>query len=238
MKFPAPLIRGQLIKRYKRFLCDVELEDGRLVTAHCANPGSMLGLASPGSEVWLSDALGPKAKLKYRWELVRAGGGLVGINTNLANAVAAEAIEDGLIEGLKGYAHIRSEVRYGVNSRIDLKLEDESRPPCYVEVKSVTLSRNLNLAEFPDSVTARGAKHLCEMKKMVSAGARAMMLFVVQRADCSYFSVAGDIDPVYENALGEALAAGVEAVAYAAQVTPRGVTLERPLNVMLLNRAR
>lgn len=233
MKFPAPLIRGQLIKRYKRFLADIELENGALVTAHCANPGSMLGLAASGSEVWLSDAVNPAAKLKYKWELVRAGDGLVGINTGYANAIAAEAIEAGMIGALAGYGQIRREVKYGVNSRIDLLLEDGARPPCYVEVKSVTLSRGAKAAEFPDSVTARGTKHLGELKEMASQGARAMMLFIVQREDCGYFSVAGDIDPVYGKALQDARANGVEAICYACKVTTDEITLHRPLDVML-----
>lgn len=238
MKFPAPLIPGRLVKRYKRFLADVELADGALVTAHCANPGSMMGLAEAGSEVWLSPAANPKAKLDYRWELVRAGGGLVGINTGFANAVAAEAIEAGLITELQGYSGLRREVKYGLNSRIDLLLEDGALPPCYVEVKSVTLRRGeasngSNLAEFPDSVTARGSKHLGELKEMASRGARAMMLFVVQRDDCAYFSVAGDIDQVYAKALHDALAGGVEAVAYACKVDAGGILLHRPLEMRL-----
>lgn len=238
MKFPAPLIRGHLIKRYKRFLADIELENGLSVTAHCANPGSMMGLATPGAEVWLSDAVNPKAKLGYRWELVRAGSGLVGINTGLANTLAAEAVEAGRIESLQGYSHIRREVKYGVNSRIDLLLEDGgNRPPCYVEVKSVTLSRNsgsgsTSKAEFPDSVTARGAKHLHELKAMASQGARAMMLFVVQRDDCGYFSVAGDIDPVYAKALHEAVAGGVEVLCYACKVTSDEINLHRPIEIL------
>jgi sugar fermentation stimulation protein A len=234
MKFPAPLIRGQLIKRYKRFLADIELENGALVTAHCANPGSMLGLAASGSEVWLSDAVNPAAKLRYKWELVRAGDGLVGINTGYANTVAAEAIEAGLIGALAGYSQLRREVKYGAHSRIDLLLEDDTRPPCYVEVKSVTLSRNTEgAAEFPDSVTARGTKHLHELKEMVSQGARAMMLYIVQREDCGYFSVAGDIDPVYGKALEDARANGVEALCYACKVTTDEITLHRPLDVVL-----
>ncbi|MBT5413503.1 MAG: DNA/RNA nuclease SfsA, partial [Rhodospirillaceae bacterium] len=163
MRFEAPLLRGTLIRRYKRFLTDVTLEDGRAVTAHCPNPGAMLGLTAPGSTVWLSPASNPARKLKFTWELIEADGTIVGINTGRPNALAEEAILAGRVPGLEGYARLRREVKYGRNSRIDILLEDDDRPPCYVEVKNVHFVREAGVAEFPDSVTARGAKHLDEL---------------------------------------------------------------------------
>ena len=238
VEFPDPLIRGVLIKRYKRFLSDIALKSGETVTAHCANSGSMMGLLEPGAEVWLSPARNPKRKLKYTWELVRNGDGLVGINTSLPNAIVSEAIQAGVIVELTGYGSLRREVRYGKNSRIDILLEDDGllesdgRAPCYVEIKSVTLKRdgqNTGLAEFPDSVTARGTKHLGELSDMVADGARAVMLYLVQREDCDHFAVAADIDPAYGEALVAARAAGVEAICYACRVSPSAIELDRAL---------
>ncbi len=171
MQFPEPLIRGTLIRRYKRFLADVELDSGEAVTAHCANSGSMMGLAEPGAEVWLSPARNPKRKLRHSWELIRVGDGLVGIHTGHPNRIVEEAVRAGRIDGLAGYGGIRREVRYGKNSRIDLLLEGGGRAPCYVEVKNVTLRRG-GRAEFPDAVTARGTKHLGELARVVADGGR------------------------------------------------------------------
>jgi len=229
MNFPDPLIRGRLIRRYKRFLADVTLETGDTVTAHCANPGSMMGLAEPDSEVWLSPSRNPKRKLAYSWELVRAGGGLVGVNTARPNALVEEALAAGRVAELVGYGRTRREVAYGANSRIDLLLEDDARPPCYVEVKSVTLCRGDGLAEFPDAVTARGAKHLGELATVAATGARAVLLYLAQRGDCARFAVAADIDPAYARAAAAARAAGVEILCYACAVAPEGIALARPL---------
>jgi len=232
MHFPDPLIRGRLIKRYKRFLSDHEIDGGDVVVAHCANPGAMLGLAEPGSEVWLSPSRNPARKLKYSWELLRVGDSLVGINTALPNGIVAEAIEGGFIPELAGYASLRREVKYGRNSRIDILLEDDGRPPCYVEVKNVHLKRRGG-AEFPDSVTARGAKHLVEMSDMVAEGKRAVMVYLVQREDCDSFAIAGDLDPTYAETWKAARAAGVEAICYSCKLTITSITLDRALPVHL-----
>ncbi len=236
MKFPTPLIRGRLIKRYKRFLADVCLEDGTIVTAHCANPGAMTGLHQPGSEVWLSRANNPKRKLQYSWEMVVAGdgsasaqggeasgGNLVGINTAHPNRLAIEAIENGTITELAGYAQLTREKKYGANSRIDILLQDEGRPDCYVEVKNVHLMRTAGVAEFPDSVTKRGAKHLEELAAVAASGARAVMLYLIQRSDAKAFALAADIDPAYVAAFEAARQAGVEAIAYGCSLTPEEI---------------
>jgi sugar fermentation stimulation protein A len=238
MKFPSPLTRGRLLRRYKRFLSDIEMESGETVVAHCANPGSMMGLAEPGSEVWLSPNANPKAKLDWRWELVRTGEGhLVCINTVHPNRVAEEAIAAQAIPELAGYGSLRREVKYGDNSRIDILLEDDARPACYVEIKSVTLRRaeggNPTAAEFPDAVTKRGAKHLGELANMVESGARAVMLYLVQRSDCDHFRVAADIDPGYAAAMKEARASGVEALCYACDITPEGIEIGGALPIVL-----
>jgi sugar fermentation stimulation protein A len=234
MKFPAPLIRGTLIKRYKRFLADVLLEDGREVVAHCANSGSMLTVCAPGSEVWVSPAANRDRKLQFSWELIRIGRSLVGINTMHPNKLAAEAISDGTIVELQGYTTIRREVKYGKNSRIDLLLESPDRPPCFVEVKNVTLVRNKGLAEFPDSVTARGAKHLVELIDQVALGSRAVMLYLAQRDDCTDFSACHDIDPAYAKGLIAARRAGVEVLAYGCRVTAKEIKVVRPIPIAAL----
>ena len=233
MQFPDPLIEGRLVRRYKRFLSDIEMPDGTVVVAHCANPGSMLGLAIPGKVAWLSPAANPARKLKYSWELVESDGALVGINTGRANALVAEALDAGRIGELNGFARIRREVRYGDNSRVDFLLQEDGVSDCYLEVKSVTLKRGARKAEFPDSVTARGAKHLKELAKIAQGGERAVLLFVVQRSDCDRVSVAGDIDPAYAEALSEAMAQGVEVLCYSCKVTPEVVALDAPLPLAL-----
>ncbi len=232
MRFPEPLIPGTLIRRYKRFLSDIELAGGETVVAHCANPGSMLGLNAPGSEVWVSKARNPSRKLRYSWELVRVNGHLVGINASLPNTLAEEALQAGKIPELAGYSSIRREIRYGRNSRIDLLLDGDGKPKCFVEVKNVHLKRGPS-AEFPDAVTARGTKHLHELVDMVDRGARAIMLYVVQRGDCESFTVAADIDPGYAEALKQAREKGVEAICYGCNISLEGIEIESPLPLAL-----
>jgi len=235
MKFEHKLLRGTLIKRYKRFLADVRLDDGTIVTAHCANSGSMMGLKDAGTIVWLSPATNPKAKLNYKWELLEAGGSLVGINTSLPNRLVEEAISNGSITELEGYHNLRREMKYGKNSRIDIFLSGSTLgdADCYVEVKSVTLSRQKNIAEFPDSVTLRGTKHLQELSQMVMDGHRAMMVYLVQRNDCTEFRIAADIDPAYAAALDAALYNGVEAVCYGCNLTCKEIIVKQRIPIRL-----
>ena len=228
MRFPLPLRRATLLTRYKRFLSDHRFEDGSTVTAHVANPGAMTGLVDEGLETWLSPAANPKRKLPFSWEMVRIGQGLVGVNTGWPNRLAADAIEAGAIPPLAGYDTIRREVAYGTRSRVDFLLEAEDRPPCYVEVKNVHLKRG-PAAEFPDSVTARGTKHLRELAAVAQGGARAVMLYIVQREDCDSFTLAADIDPAYAAAFAEARTSGVEALAYACRLSTDGIAVDRPL---------
>ena len=209
MRFQTELVPARLIRRYKRFLADCVLEDsGTEVTAHCANPGSMLGLAEPGTRIWVEPNDDPKKKLKA-------------------------ALTAGEIPQLSAYREVRAEVKYGQNSRIDFLLSAPGLTDLYVEVKSVTLSRRAGLAEFPDSVTARGAKHLAELASMVGQGHRAMMLYLIQRTDCTGFALAGDIDPTYAAAYAEATERGVETLCLSTNISPEKVTVSEPLEIRM-----
>jgi sugar fermentation stimulation protein A len=236
MRLPLRLQRGTLIQRYKRFLADVRLDDGRLVTAACPNTGSMIGLTASGSIVWLSESDNPSRKCPFTWELVEAdlgnGPSLVGINTGHPNKLVAEAVTGRRIGRLDGYPGLRREVRYGENSRIDLLLECPRKGLCYVEVKNVHLSRRLGLAEFPDSITERGTKHLRELSAMVRAGHRAVMVYLIQRSDAKRLALARDIDPNYGAAFDAAAAAGVEMLALRCRVSTEEITVEKPVPIV------
>ncbi len=234
MRFPKPLIEGRLIRRYKRFLADVELPDGSMVTAHTPNTGSMMGCADPGLRVWLSVSGNPKRKYPLSWELVESKSGvLVGINTGLPTSLVKEGIESGVITELQGYPNLRPEVRYGEErSRIDLLLEDGERR-CYVEIKNVTLATGHGIAQFPDAVTSRGTRHLRELVRVVEEGARGVMIYCVQRGDAHAFAPADVIDPLYGTTLREAVEQGVEAVAYRADVSTHAIRLTTPLPIKL-----
>ena len=235
MKFHAPLLRGQLIKRYKRFMADVTLENGDMVTAHCANSGSMLSVNEPGAEVWLSPAENPDRKLKFTWEMIRIKRSLVGINTQHPNTLVADAIVAGRVPSLMGFQHLRREVKYGKNSRIDVLLEMAAGRHCYVEVKNVTMRRDLTKgapAEFPDGITARGAKHLAELSDMVKEGHRAVMFYLVQRGDADIMTIARDIDPYYGKALDNARSAGVEVIAFNCKLTSKAITVAKQVEFL------
>src|SRR6266481_9201187 len=235
MRFPVPLFPATLVRRYKRFLADVVLPSGETVTVHCANPGSMIGLNVTGARVWLSKSANPNRKLAHSWELIEVdlGGGseLVGINTIHPNALAAEAIAAGALAELAGYASVRREVKYGKNSRVDFLLEGAGRSPCYVEIKNVHLMRQPGLAEFPDAKTERGRKHLDELRDMVEAGHRAVMLYLIQIGSATRFALARDIDPKYGAAFTRARARGVEAMAWRCVITRDGIEIATPVSM-------
>jgi sugar fermentation stimulation protein A len=236
MRFAAPLIPAILARRYKRFLADVTLDTGETTTVHVANPGAMTGLNAPCSKIWLSDSQNPLRKLRYSWELVEtdlgSGPELVGVNTMKPNELVAEALLAGLIPELGGYSQVRREAKYGLNSRADFVLDDSKRPRCYLEVKNVHLMRQQRLAEFPDCVTARGAKHLDELAGMVAQGARAVLLFVIQIPSADRFAVAGDIDPAYAVAFERARARGVEMLAWRCKVDVGGIEIVQPVPIV------
>jgi sugar fermentation stimulation protein A len=232
MDFPQPLKRGQLVQRYKRFLADIVLEDGSEITAHCPNPGAMLGLNMPGLPVWVSRSPDPKRKLAHTLELVEVDGGLVGINTMHPNRLVAEALAADAIAELTGYATHRREVKYGQASRVDFLLEAADRPRCWLEVKNCHLRRAGTLAEFPDCVAARSTKHLRELEAMVAEGDRAVALFVVQRTDCDAFSACHDLDPAFARGLEAAADAGVEVLVYGCDISPGAVRIARPMTWM------
>ncbi len=234
MQVSTPLIPGRLVQRYKRFLADVALDGGGVVTAHCPNPGAMLGLSTPGLRVWLSYTSDPKRKLAHTPQIVAVDGErpgesvLCGVNTLTPNRLAAEALAAGSIPELAGYARVRAEVRYGAASRVDFLLEDggDGRR-CWLEVKNVHLKRRCGLAEFPDCVAARSLKHLRELQACVEAGDRAVMLFVIQRGDCDRFDAAADLDPAYARGLGEAFRHGVEVLCYDCHVGLEAIQIRR-----------
>jgi len=232
MKYPQSLIPATLLRRYKRFLADMAMEDGSPITVHCANPGSMLSLAVAGRRCWLSHHAGTTRKLEYSWELEDAPTGCIGINTARANPVVAEALAAGAIPELAGWPVVRREVPDGDASRLDFHLSGGGSPDCWLEVKSVTMSRQPGLAEWPDAKSSRGARHLEALSRLAAGGAQATLLFLVQRPDCAAFRVAGDIDPAYAAAMTRVDRAKVRILAYDCAVSPQGIALRKPLTIL------
>lgn len=236
MRFETPLIAATLIRRYKRFLADVVLPDGEEITVHVANPGSMLGLVTPGSRVFLSRSQSTTRKLPFSWELVEADFGsgleLAGVNTGHPNRIVAEAIESGLVPEFGACTSVRREVNYGKASRVDFLIEQDALPPCYLEVKNVHMMREPGRAEFPDCVSARAAKHMNDLGDEVERGNRAMVLFLVQISSAESFSLARDIDPAYGKAFDRALARGVEARALLCRVSLEEIAAVRAIPVL------
>jgi sugar fermentation stimulation protein A len=236
MRYSSPLIPGTLARRYKRFLADVVLESGEMTTVHVANPGAMTGLDRPFSRVWLSGSDNPLRKLPLTWELVETdlGSGIefVGVNTQQPNTLVAEALKEGLIPELRHYTSVRQEVKYGAKSRVDFLLESPSRRPCCLEVKNVHLMRKPRVAEFPDCVTDRGAKHMEELAAAIGSGARAVVLFVIQIASADRFAVARDIDPAFTAAFDVARGQGVQMLAWRCNVNLNGIEIAAPVPII------
>jgi sugar fermentation stimulation protein A len=232
MHFTPPLVRAELIQRYKRFLADVRFEDGQLDTAHVANSGRMLGVDTPGSAVWLSPAP-PANKLRWRLHYVETPTSWAGVDTSFPNKLVAEALAVDGLPTLSGYSKIRAEVPYGRGSRIDFLLEQDGRPPCFLEVKNCHSARVPGLADFPDCKAARSTKHMHELIEVVAQGARAVVLFVVQRSDCEAFTTAADLDPDFAKALADAARSGVEVYAHACDMSPSHAQLARMVPVRL-----
>jgi len=232
VQIELPTIEGRLVRRYKRFLTDVEGPDGKVIVAHCPNTGSLKGCLETGARVVLRDSQDPKRKLRYTFQTIEINGSWVNVDTGLPNALVTEAIEEGLIDGLDDYDTVRREVKYGKSSRIDVLLERENGERCYVEVKSTTLAEE-GQARFPDAVTARGLKHLIELRDMVREGHRAVIFFCVSRSDVAEFAPADEIDPAYGKALREVVGEGVEALAWSTQVEPNSFRLLKALPIRL-----
>jgi len=237
MRIEQPVVEGRFMRRYKRFFADVELASGEVVTAHCPNTGSLLGCLEPGAPAWLRDSGDPARKLRHTWQAIAIGGAWVNVDTGLPNRVVAQALRERSIAALgrfdlAPYDTVRTEVKYGANSRIDVLLESASgaAPPLYIEVKNTTLAVGRN-ARFPDAVTERGLKHLGELGDMIERGARAVQFFFVSRGDVESFEPAADIDPKYAAGLVEARERGVEVVAWTSRVLPEALELERPIPV-------
>ncbi|WDP91879.1 MAG: DNA/RNA nuclease SfsA [Desulfobacter sp.] len=229
-----PLIQGRLVKRYKRFLADVELEDGSLVTAHCPNSGSMKGCAEAGAPVWISKSDNPKRKLKYTWELIRTKTSCIGINTQVPNKLVKQSIEKGLVAELADYTKVKPEVKTSAHTRLDLMLEDNQGRRCYVEIKNCTLVDH-GLASFPDAVTTRGQKHLDELVSLHEQGHGAVIFYLIQRMDAERFTPAADIDPVYAQKLAWAAGKGVQIITRDVEILPEAgiIRLRRSVPVDL-----
>lgn len=229
MDFASPLTPGTLVRRYKRFFADVALDSGEEIITHCPNPGAMLGISTPGMRAWVSKSDNPKRKLAHTLEVIEADGGMVGVNTMLPNKLVDEALQNGVIAELAGYDTVRREVKYGENSRVDFLLEHADRPPCFLEVKNVNVMRTPGLAEFPDCVSLRALKHLDDLAREAAAGARAVLLFAIQRTDCDLFDAAYDLDPAYGARLKEVAGQGVEVLCYGSDISEKAISLTRPM---------
>ena len=233
MQLPKPLYCGTLIKRYKRFLADIRLESGENITAHCPNPGRMTGLSNPGSRVWVSCSPNPNRKLPFTVELIEADGGLVGVNTHHPNKIVREAIEAHRIAQLKGYNSLRTEVKYAERSRVDILLEDEKIGRCWVEVKNVHLRRDSResngTAEFPDSVTVRGSRHIEDLVDQIKIGDKSVLIFLIQRMDCKDFKIARDIDPFYYETLLRGMENGLEVLCFDTNITLSSISLRNSI---------
>jgi sugar fermentation stimulation protein A len=229
MSNPVKFITGRLVKRYKRFFADVKLDNDEIVTAHCPNTGSMMGLLEEGNIVYLSKSDNKKRKLKFTLEIIKVKTAKIGVNTHRANRIVEEAIQNKKISALGKKYEFKREVKYGKNSRIDFLITNNKNEEIFLEVKNVTLSKVNSFAEFPDAVTERGSKHLLELIQVVKSNKRAVMLFLIQRDDCTKFKVAEDIDPVYKKNIMKAIKAGVEILCYNCSFQNNNIELDKKI---------
>ena len=231
MNFENQLISGELVKRYKRFFMDVKVKN-KIITAHCPNPGSMIGLLNKNNKVWITEAANKKRKLKYTLQIIEENGSMVGVNTHLTNKIVNHALQNNLIKEFSNKIKIKSEQVFGKNTRFDFLLEDKNTK-AFLEVKNVTLSRKKKVAEFPDSVTSRGTKHLNELINATKKGFKAYMLFVVQRNDCDKFEIAKDIDPIYSKTLIKAVKNKVKVLCYDCKFSAKGIILNKEIKFQI-----
>ena len=227
MKFKEKLLQGTLIKRYKRFFVDIKYQN-ETITAHCPNSGSMMGLLNKGNNVWFSEAINPKRKLKYTLEIVNIDKKLVGINTHLTNKIVLEALNQKKIKKLIKFDNIKTEVKFSDKTRFDFLISN-NKEKCFLEVKNVTLVRNNKIAEFPDAITSRGAKHLEELIKAKKKGYESYILYLIQREDCKIFKIAKDIDPEYKNTLDLALKNGVKLLCYDCKLSSEDIRINNQI---------
>ena len=231
MIFNKKLISGEFIKRYKRFFVDVKINN-KIITAHCPNTGSMMGLLSANNKVWLSKSENPERKLKYTLQIIENKKSMVGVNTHLTNKKVLEALEENSIKELKNLDNIKSEVKFGKNTRFDFLISKNNKK-IFVEVKNVTLSRKKGVAEFPDAVTARGLKHISELINASKRGFETYLLFLIQRNDCNQFKIAQDIDPDYYKLLTEAAKKKLNIICYDCKFSPKGIKLNKNIKFKL-----
>ena len=231
MNFENPLLSGHLVKRYKRFFADIKIKN-KIITAHCANSGSMMGLLNKDNKVWITKAVNKKRKLKYTLQIIEEDGSKVGVNTHLTNKIVAHALKNNFIKNFSTNVKIKSEQVFGDHTRFDFFLEDE-KIKSFLEVKNVTLKRKDKIAEFPDSVTTRGTKHLNELINARKKGYEAYLLFVIQRNDCKRFKIAADIDPVYAKTLIKAVKNNVKILCYDCKFSSKGIILNNKIKFQI-----
>ena len=229
MKFKERLSQGTLIKRYKRFFVDIK-HNNKIITAHCPNSGSMMGLLNEGNKTWFSESNNPKRKLKYTLEIIEVGKNLVGINTLLTNKLVLEALNSKKIKSLIKFDNIKTEVNFSNNTRFDFLISN-NKEKCFLEVKNVTLVRQEKVAEFPDAITSRGTKHLKELINAKKKGFQSYILYLIQREDCQSFKIAKDIDEDYEIAFNKAKKTGVKILCYDCKISHEEVKLNGQINL-------
>jgi len=230
MEFKGGLLQGTLSKRYKRFFVDINYKN-KIITAHCPNPGSMMGLLNKGNNIWFSQSNNPKRKLKYTLEIIKVVKNLVGVNTLLTNKIVLEALNLKKIKSLTKYDNIKTESKFSTNTRFDFLISN-SKEKCFLEAKNVTLVRDKKIAEFPDSITSRGTKHLIELINAKKKGFKSYVLYLIQREDCKAFKIAEDIDKDYKNAFDKAIKAGIKILCYDCKISHKEVKINKQIELI------